>query len=289
MTGRTRSYGAGPLRARDLPEGVPYELSRGFLVVSSPSGRRHGRANVMGSLPLATDPRVSEVGVDVGFELDGGTLRAPDVAVGNVADVPGWGRGSPPLAVEYADVGTSEVDLRVKVRELLGTGAQQVWVVRLEGPRRVEVHRRGRRVGVKTVGEVLEAPGVLKNPVPVEAMFEQGAALDATLRNLLQRKGYDSLQAVLDEGHEKGVEEGEKKGRREGRREGEKKGLEQAMVTIFERRLTRRLRRAELTTLRARLGELGAERLTDVVLSSTVDELVAWLGDTSQGHEGSRR
>jgi hypothetical protein len=47
----------------------------------------------------------------------------------------------------------------------------------------------------------------------------------------------------------------------------------------FERRLGRPLTEAEHTTLRERLGKLGADRLGDVVLDLTGAEIHAWLAD----------
>ncbi len=49
-------------------------------------------------------------------------------------------------------------------------------------------------------GEELEAPGILRNPVPVEALYDWEVGREITLRNLLQRHGYDSLEAVRAEG-----------------------------------------------------------------------------------------
>jgi hypothetical protein len=43
-------------------------------------------------------------------------------------------------------------------------------------------------------------PGVLRNPVPVEALYDRRAAHRVTLRNLLQRQGYENLDAVRAEG-----------------------------------------------------------------------------------------
>ncbi len=60
---------------------------------------------------------------------------------------------------------------------------------------------------------MLDAPGVLRNPVPVEALFDRSVAHDVALRNLLQRHGYDSLQSVRDEGRKGGREEGREEGR----------------------------------------------------------------------------
>ena len=48
---------------------------------------------------------VEEAGFDAGYSPDEGTLRAPDIAVGNVPQQLGWIRGAPALAVEYASVG----------------------------------------------------------------------------------------------------------------------------------------------------------------------------------------
>ncbi|MCC6646614.1 MAG: Uma2 family endonuclease, partial [Polyangiaceae bacterium] len=49
------------------------------------------------------------------------------------------------------------------------------------------------------------APGLLKNPVPVEALWDRDAAHAATLRNLLHREGVESLHALREEGREEGA------------------------------------------------------------------------------------
>ena len=72
-----------------------------------------------------------------------------------------------------------------------------------------------------TAGEDLEAPGILRNPVPVRALFDRETAHEVVLRNLLQRRGYDSLSAVREAGREEGREEGLEEGRETGRVEGE--------------------------------------------------------------------
>src|SRR5690606_25923776 len=63
-------------------------------------------------------------------------------------------------------------------------------------------------------GEELLAPGVLKNPVRVEALYDREAAHEATLRNLLQRRGYQDLEAVREEGRKEGNKEGHTHGLR---------------------------------------------------------------------------
>jgi len=114
--------------------------------------------------------------------------------------------------VEYAGPGQDEADLQVKIGELLEAGSRFIWVARLIGPRRVEVHRPGQPVQVFGSGDNLEAPGILRNPIPVDALFERVAADRAVLRNLLQRAGYQDLDAVRDEGRERGREEGRSEG-----------------------------------------------------------------------------
>ncbi|HSS49559.1 MAG TPA: hypothetical protein VLX28_11505 [Thermoanaerobaculia bacterium] len=124
--------------------------------------------------------------------------------MGEIPNQPGWVQGAPPLAVEYADTGQDEGELAAKIQELLAAGTRFIWVVRLTGPRRVEVHQPGRAMSIANPGEELLAPGILANPVRVEALYDRDVAMEATLRNLLQRQGYDSLEAVQAEGEARG-------------------------------------------------------------------------------------
>lgn len=215
----------GPFRADQLRSGDPYELSDGHPVECLPTGGRGSKANLIGGLALGTDPDVTSAGFDTGFAPEPGTLRAPDVAVGNVPDTPGWVVGAPPLAVEYADTGQDEADLTVKIRELLAAGTRHIWVVRLLGPRRVEVHRPGETMCLAYPGELLLAPGILRNPVPVEALYDGQAAEAVALRNLLQRRGYASLDEVRGEGKTEGKAEGMAEGMAEGKAEGKAEGI----------------------------------------------------------------
>ena len=200
MTTKASQTGRGPFVADQIPSGSRYELSDGHAIYCAPTGGRGSKSNLVGATVLETDPAVDSAGVDTGYSLDPGTLRAPDIAVGNVPDEPGWVQGVPPLAVEYSDTGQDEAELHAKIAELLEAGTRYVWVVRLVGPRRVEVHELGKPVRIVSEGEDLAAPGVLKNRVRVEALYNREAAHEQVLQNLLQRQGYESLQAVREDG-----------------------------------------------------------------------------------------
>ena len=171
----------------------------------------------MGGGVLASDPAAQDVGVDIGFSPSPEILRAPDLSVGEMPDEPGWVQGAPPLAVEYADTGQDEAELRIKIQELFAAGTRYIWVVRLVGPRRVEVHQAGERMRIANPGEQLVAPGILANPVPVEALYDREAANRVIFRNLLERQGYASLDEV----------------RAEGQAEGEIQGLRKAIAAIL--------------------------------------------------------
>ena len=189
----------GPFRADQLRDGDPYELSGGHPILVLPSGGRGSDAAATGAAVVKSDPLVQAAGVDTGYSPEPGTLRAPDIAVGNVPREPGWVQGCPPLAIEYADTGQDERELAQKIRDLLAAGTRHVWVVRLTGPRRVDVHEPDREMRVAQPGEQLLAPGILANPVPVEALYDWEVGREVTLRNLLQRHGYENLEAVRSE------------------------------------------------------------------------------------------
>jgi hypothetical protein len=138
------------------------------------------------------------------------------------------------------DTGQDEAGLKKKIAELLAAGTTHIWVVRLTGPRRVEVHEPGRKMRIYKPGDALVAPGILKNPVPVLALYDRDAAHEATLKNLLQRRGYESLDAVRAEGEIegklKGQREGEIKGRREGETKGKLEGRRDSLLTVMAAR-----------------------------------------------------
>lgn len=159
----------GPFTADQIREGDRYELSNGHPIECMPGGRDHAGSNLTGGSVLETDPDVEWAGVDAGFSPEKRTLRAPDVGVAPAGKESGWIPGVPPLAVEYAGVGQDEEKLQEKIDDLLAGGTRLLWVVRLTGPRRVEIYEPGRPMRLAQPGEELRAPGILRNPVPVAA------------------------------------------------------------------------------------------------------------------------
>jgi len=245
----------GPFHADLLHSGDRYELSNGHAIYCAPAGGRHAQPNQLGASVVGWDPAVKEAGVDTGYSSGPGMLRAPDVAVGNVPDTPGWVRGAPDLAIEYADVGQDEDDLTAKIEELLAAGTKYLWVVRLTGKRRVELHEPRKPVRTAWPGEMLTAPGVLQNAVRVEALYDRTEAERATFTNLLQRRGYESLEAVLARGVEQGREAGREEGREEGLRAAVRDLCDVLGIAVGPERESRLLamHTAELDELRARL------------------------------------
>jgi len=196
----------GPFRAEHLRSGDPYELSNGHTVRCMPTGGREALATGAGYKALAEDPAVEAIAIDAGFAPVAETMRAPDLSIGKIADAPGWVHGIPKLAVEYADTGQDEDDLAQKAEDLLSAGTLYVWVVRLHGPRRVEVHEPDRPTRTVLPGEKLEAPGVLADAVAVEALYDLDRAGEVSFRHVLRRlTGHDTLDAVRAEGKAEAV------------------------------------------------------------------------------------
>ena len=206
------SGGHGPFRSSQIRPGDGYELSDGHPIECLPTGGEGATKTKLGAMVILTDPDASSGGIDPGYSPNRGMLRAPDLAVGNVPDEPGWIQGVPLLAVEYAGTGQDEKDLQTKIKELLKEGTRLVWVVRLTGVPRVEVHEKDRPVRTAGLDDELSAPGILRNAVPVRALFDEEAARRVNLRNLLQRFGYDGLDAVRAESEAKGKAKGKAEG-----------------------------------------------------------------------------
>ena len=86
----------GPFYAKHLRSGDSYELSRGHPIRCLPTSGRRSSAILIGAAVLESDPDVESAGVNTGFSPDDKTMRAPDIAVGNVPNKPGWAPGVPP-------------------------------------------------------------------------------------------------------------------------------------------------------------------------------------------------
>jgi Uma2 family endonuclease len=256
-----RPLGRGPFRAEQLHSGDPYELSNGHAILCLPTGGSGSQPNRLGVSVVGWDPAVTEAGVDTGYAPEPGMLRAPDVAVGNVPDKPGWVPGAPDLAIEYADVGQDEEKLEEKIADLLAAGTRYLWVVRLTGPRRVDVHEPGKKVRTVLPGKHLTAPGVLKNAVPIEALYERDAAERATLTNLLQRRGYEDLETVLEAG------------RNEGRTAGRTEALAAAVIAVLEARKIRITKAARERIVRCGDAALLDRWVRRAAVVSTVGEI----------------
>ncbi|MBK7759278.1 MAG: hypothetical protein IPI35_23375 [Deltaproteobacteria bacterium] len=73
---------------------------------------------------------------------------------------------------------------------------------------------------VVTAEEALTAEGVLTNPVTVDALYDPDHAEAAIFRNLLNRRGVESLEALREAGRAEGKAEGKAEGRAGPRRSG---------------------------------------------------------------------
>ena len=211
----------GPFRADHIRDGDHYELSNGHAIHCMTAGTRHGSAHSAGALTVMTAAVAPEqTGIDVGVAWnDGKNLRAPDLSVGLDLQTPGWAGAPPPLAIEYASSGQDEDALAAKIAELIAFGTRAVWVVRLTGPLRVEIHEPGVPVRIVDADATLSAPGILTCDVPVRALIDPSVAVETALHNLLAQKGYRNLDAVREEGRKEGHKEGHKEGREDGRLE----------------------------------------------------------------------
>jgi len=218
----------GPFRASQIGDGDPYELSNGHAIQCLPARADHAESNLTGGAALETDPDVEWAGVDVGYSPNEGKLRAADLGLGDRPTGKGWAKKAPRLVVEVAGVGQDEESLQEKIEEFFAAGTEVVWVVRLLGPHRVEVYEPDKPVAIRNADEELTAPGILRNPLPVMAFFKRDASHEVILRNLLQRKGFENLEAVIESGREEGKEEGKEEGRMD--------GMALSVVTVLEGR-----------------------------------------------------
>lgn len=223
----------GPFRADDIRHGSPYELSNGHTVLCMSTGGRGALATGAGYKALADDPKVEDIGIDAGFAPVAETMRAPDISIGKITDAPGWVHGIPELAVEYADTGQDEKELTQKIKDLLDAGTRFIWVVRLNGPRRVEIHEPKKPMRTAYPGEDLEAPGVLDYPVAIDALYDRDKAGEVNFRHVLRKlTGHETLDGFV--ASEKSASKAE--GKVEGRAEGKAEGKSEAVLAVLQAR-----------------------------------------------------
>ena len=83
-------------------------------------------------------------------------------------------------------------------------------------------------------------------------------------------------------GEKRGERRGEKRGERRGEKRGKELGLAEGLAPLvrqIEQRIGRGLAESERTAVRERLGTLGPDRLAEVVLNLSSQDLQKWLSD----------
>lgn len=264
-------FGRGPFRASQLLPKSDYELVNGHPASCSPAGCDGAGAILNGGSVIRSDPKVKRACVGQGFSPDDVTVLAPDIAIIPEGGPPGRIPGVPGFAVEYAGTGQDEASLQEKIHELLARGTRLIWVVRLVGPRRVEVYTPDGEVTLVVTGEMLTAPEFIANAIPVEALWDPEAADRATLHNLLGRFGYRDVEAIREEGRE----EGREKGREEGRESGELATLRLAVETVLRSR-SLPLTEAECARIAAETDRSRLRRwLSGASAATTLDEALS--------------
>ncbi len=146
-----------------------YELVEGEVIKTAPPGFQHGGVALkLGSLLLAyaQQHRLGWVGVESGYVLQPGTVRAPDVAFVKQERIPAEGdaqtffNGPPDLAVEVVSPSDDAAEVEMKVHDYLRSGVAQVWVVYPEG-KRVHVFTNDGKVVRYSDGDTLPGGGLL--------------------------------------------------------------------------------------------------------------------------------
>jgi hypothetical protein len=100
---------------------------------------------------------------------------------------------------------------------------------------------------------MLEAPGILQEKIPAAALWDRRVALDVSMRNLLIRAGYKTIDQIREEGIEQGIERGIE--------QGIERGIEQGQLALIVAGLEQKLQRALSESERARVrDELRAGR-----------------------------
>jgi len=107
---------------------------------------------------------------------------------------------------------------------------------------------------------------------------------ELVMRNWIYQEGMEKgLETGLAQGLEKGLEKGLAKGLETGLEKGREEGEHRTLLRLFERRLGRPLSAAEHARLGERIHTQGAEKIADLVIDLSADDLATWLAATN-GH-----
>jgi hypothetical protein len=139
----------------------------------------------------------------------------------------------------------------------------------MNGPRRVDVHQPGKAMVTHSAPGELTAPGVLARAVPIEALYDEAAAREAVLANLLARFGYDSMESVRVEA----PAEGRAEGLADGRAAGELAGARNALLTVMRSLNLPLAAELEDRILRERSPTMLRRRLTRAVRADNSEEI----------------
>jgi len=134
-----------PMTADELlhmpDDGWRYELVKGELIQTAPTGDEHGQVAMELATALYSHVKKNNLGrvyaAETGFKLESNpdTVRAPDVAfvrrevVEATGTLPGYRPGAPDLVVEVLSLSDRARRVQAKVAQWLESGAQLVWVV----------------------------------------------------------------------------------------------------------------------------------------------------------------
>jgi Uma2 family endonuclease len=147
------------------------ELVRGVLVVSEPTGFRHGTVSATLTKLLAQHVDADRLGrvlaAETGFKLaaDPDTVRAPDVAFVSRERLPdpapfGYLALAPDLVIEVLSPGDRPGETLAKVGDWLNAGSRLVWVVD-PGRRQARVYRQDGSETLLTESESLSGEDVV--------------------------------------------------------------------------------------------------------------------------------
>lgn len=205
-----------------------------------------------------------EGAVDMLSRVDQKSEFAPDVSIfPRERDAEGH-RKVDEVALEIIDT-TRLGEITRKAGKLAARGVRRIFVLDVTD-RSVREWDHGSSTWTALPETFVLADRSLVQPVPLAAFLDDLLADDTVARALLARNN-SVLQRALGEAETRGEARGEARGH------------VVELARLFSRRLRRELTASEHGTFAARLEELGAERMGDVVLDLDGAALAGWLAD----------